>query len=326
MGTAISKEIFAPYIVEKLRKTNPFLQHAYSVDKENILAGAVVHIPQAGAKATVVKNRSSFPATAKQRGDSHVTYALDVFSTDPTHVSWDESHSISYNKTDSVLNDHVATLAEAVGDNMLYCWVRGHKRGTNGALTEVTIPTANIVNTSGNAVDVNDMDGQTGKRKAFTEKDLARAAAKMNKANVPHEGRYCIIESDMYNQLIDSLSANVLATFQQTVNLAEGVLGKLHGFNIMMRSSVLRFDASGKPKAPDAANAETDNLAALCWQKDCVENATGETKPFSDIDSPQYYGDVFSALVKSGGRARREDFAGVVAIVQAAEATEATAE
>ena len=60
-----------------------------------------------------------------RRADSFVSYTLDVFSTDPQHVAWHEENEISYDKTDSVLSDQVATLMEAVGDNMLYAWVRG---------------------------------------------------------------------------------------------------------------------------------------------------------------------------------------------------------
>ena len=106
--SAIPVEIFSAYIVEKLRKTNPHL--ACAVDESsNVLGGSVVHIPQAGTSPSVVKNRSSFPGTIVQRGDSHITYPLDVYTTDPTHVTWHEENENSYAKTDSVLNDHVAT-------------------------------------------------------------------------------------------------------------------------------------------------------------------------------------------------------------------------
>lgn len=39
-------------------------------------------------------------------------------------------------------------------------------------------------------------------------------------------------------------------------------------------------------------------------------------KFFEDEGNPQYYGDIYSALVRMGGRIRREDQKGVVAIVQ----------
>jgi len=60
----------------------------------------------------------------------------------------------------------------------------------------------------------------------------------------------------------------------------------------------------------------TSNVAALCWQKDSVALALGDIKPFQDDNNPSYYGDIFSAAVKAGGRCRRQDWAGVIAIVQ----------
>lgn len=309
----IPVQVFRDYIVEKLRKVNPFLAFAI-IETAFVLGGAVVHIPNAGASPTVVKNRSTFPATAVQRTDSFVTYSLNVFTTTPTFVTWHEENEISYDKTDSVLNDHVQTLMEAVGDDILYAWVTGLK--ADG--TADTIPAANIIHTTGSAV-ASTEDGQTGNRKAFTYADLAKAQAMMNKMNVPKTDRYALLESYQYQQLIDSLSSNQMAAFQQTADIANGIVGKLAGFNIMERSSVLAFNGN-TPIAPGTALSAASNLGALCWQKDSVALALGDIKPFQDDDNPQYYGDIFSAAVKAGGRCRRQDWAGVIAIVQDAAA------
>lgn len=309
----IPVQVFRDYIIEKLRKVNPFLAFAI-IETAFVLGGAVVHIPNAGASPTVVKNRSTFPATAVQRTDSFVTYALNVFTTTPTFVTWHEENEISYDKTDSVLNDHVQTLMEAVGDDILYAWVTGTK--SDG--TADSIPAANIIKTTGSAVAVTE-DGQTGTRKAFTYTDLANAQAKMNKMNVPKSDRYALLESYQYQQLINSLSSNQMAAFQQTADIANGIVGRLAGFNILERSSVLAFN-DNVPVAPGTALSATSCLGALCWQKDSVALALGDIKPFQDDDNPQYYGDIFSAAVKAGGRCRRQDWAGVIAIVQDAAA------
>lgn len=314
----IPREVFVNYIIEKLRRTNPHLAASFDESKF-VLEGAVVHIPQAGKSPSVVKNRNEFPAVAVIRGDSSVTYALDVYSTDPTAVPWHEGAEISYDKTDSVLNDHINTLIEAVGDNMLFNWVRGLKK-ENGAYVWQQIPVTSIIKTSGALADVNEDDGQTGQRKSLLEKDLKKAQSKMNKSGVPKENRFVIIESYMYAQLMDSLSNNMMAAFQQAADLKNGIVGKLHGFSVLERGSVLAFDADGDVIEPGVALEATDNLAALCWQRDCVSRAQGEIKPFENKDDATYYGDVFSALVKFGGRARREDWAGIIAIVQDSEA------
>lgn len=314
--SAIPVEVFQPYIVEKLRKENPFLNCAVDESK-NVLGGSVVHIPQAGASPSVVKNRSSFPAAAVQRGDSFVTYPLDVFTTTPSHVTWHEENENSYDKTDSVLNDHTATLVESVGDNMLYAWIKGLKQ-SSGAYVNDVIPVANRITTSGTALAVNAEDGQTGTRKALTYKELQKAQAMMNKAGVPKTERYCLLESYMYQQFLDSLSANQMAAFQGSADLKNGVVGRFAGFDIMERASVLAFASNGTPLVPGAAFEATTNIGCLCWQKLSVSKAAGDIKPFQEIDNPQYYGDIFSALVKMGGRCRRGDWKGVLVIVQSA--------
>lgn len=48
-----------------------------------------------------------------------------------------------------------------------------------------------------------------------------------------------------------------------------------------------------------------------------VEAAIGQIKMFDDVNNPLYYGDIYSALVRAGGRARWSDGKGIVPIVQA---------
>lgn len=312
--SSIPVEIFAKYIVEKLHKSNPHL--VYATDESSfVMGGAVVHIPQAGNSPSVTKNRKVFPAVAVQRGDSYVTYTLDVYTTDPTHVTWHEENEISYAKTDSVLSDHVETLVEAVGDNMVYNWVHGLVL-ENGAYVSSVLPVANRIFTSGELTAVNPEDGQEGTRRAFVHGDLSKAQSMMNKMNVPKDGRYAMIESYMYQQLVDSLTSNQMAAFQAGADIKNGVVGKLYGFNIIERSSVLSIAADGTINLPGQALEATDNIAALCWQQGSVAKAKGDLKPFQNVDDATYYGDIFSALVKFGGRCRRADWKGVLAIVQ----------
>lgn len=312
--SAIPVEVFASYIVEKLRKENPHFEAAID-ESAFVLGGSVVHIPQAGNSPAVVKNRKTYPAVVVQRGDSFVTYTLDVYSTDPTHISWHEANEISYDKTDSVLNDHVATLIEAVGDNLPYTWVKGLKyNGT--AFVADEIPASAKIMTTGAATAVNPTDGQTGNRKAFTYKELQTSQAKMNKDGVPKKDRYAMLESYMYQQFLDSLSANQMAAFQAAADLSKGICGEFAGFKIMERSTVLAFSQAGVLNVPGAALQATDNLASLCWQKNSVAKAKGDIKPFQNVDDATYYGDILSALVKMGGRCRRADWKGIIAIVQ----------
>jgi hypothetical protein len=315
----IPQEFWSSYIVEKLRRTNPHIALCFDESKY-VQGGAIVYLPQAGAKPSVVKNRAFGTATAVQRGDTAVMYALDVFTTDPTAITTTEAMEISYEKTDSVLADHTDTLAEAIGDELTYNWIKGVKPASNGGTTVEFLPVGRRISTSGASTAVNAEDGQTGTRKATTYKEVQAMHAKFNKDNVPKEGRYAMMESYMAQEFLDSLSGNQMAAFQASADLANGVVGKFAGFTFLERSSVLAIQANGTFRLPGEALGATDNLASIFWQKGSVTKALGDTKLFQDMDNPLYYGDIHSGLVKMGGRCRREDWKGVGLIVQAATA------
>ncbi len=315
-GLKVPQEFWSSYIVEKLFKSNPHLMLAFNESKF-VKGGAVVYIPQAGARPTVVKNRATFPAVAVERGDTSVVYTLDTWSTSPTVITWDDAQQISYAKTDSVMGDHTGTLAEVVGDEMLYNWVRGFVPAVGGGTTVSLLPVSRIIPTSGAATAVNSIDGQTGTRKAFTFKEIANLQGMFNKDNVLKTDRYGVVESYMLTQLLDSLTANQMHAFEQTADLKNGIIGKLYGFTLLDRSSVLAYNAANTtPNLPGQALAATDNLAAFFWQKDSVAISLGDTELFQNQKDPLYYGDVYSGIVKMGGRCRRADWKGVAAIVQ----------
>lgn len=311
----IPQEFWNTYIIEKLRRTNPHIMLCFDESKY-IKGGSVVYIPQAGTKPNTVKNRGFGAATAIQRGDSAILYALDVFTTDPTAITYSEVNEISYEKTDSVLGDHTDTLAEVTGDELTFSWIRGLKPAIGGGITVEYLPKGRRITTSGSDVTVNSVDGQTGTRKSCTYKELDLAQAIFNKDNVPKNDRYAMFESFMLKEFQNSLTNNQMAAFQQSADLANGIVGKYAGFTILERSTVLAFAQDGSPLVPGEALSATDNLATILWQKSSVTKALGDTKLFQDMDNPLYYGNIHSGLVKMGGRCRREDWKGVAVIVQ----------
>lgn len=301
---AIQQEIWVDYIIGNLFKDNSFLNYCFD-ESDNVLAGSVVHIPQAGAKPTVVKNRSSFPGTVVQRTDTDITYTLDVYSTDPTLITDAEAKEISYQKMDSVLGEHVSSMEETYADDILYKWA----------------PTAagQIVTTSGSSVATSLAPSATGTRKKFLKEDLKKAQTVMNKNKVPKNDRFALFPTDLLAELMEDpdLVKRDGANGNE-VDLKKGVITVLYGFSIMERSDTTIYNVSNAPKAPGAAGAATDNQAVICWQKNAVAKAKGSAKFFENTNDATYYGDIYSAEVKLGGRKRRTNGEGVVAIVQVA--------
>jgi len=299
----IQKEIWINDIVGNLFKANPHLNFAMNADAF-VLSGKVVHIANAGAKPAVKRNRTNFPATVTLRQDSDITFVLDEFTSDPIKIENAEKYETSYDKRASVLGEQSSAINELVGDWFFRYWA----------------PTigASIKRTTGAAVEAH---YGTGNRKAVTVKDVKSMKKWMDKQNVPSDGRVACLDADMMDQFTDELSVTQEREFSKYYNAETGVVGKLFGFVFLdSRATVLRYTnaATPAPIDPDAVAAVTDNGASLFWHKDLVIRALGEKEFFENIGDPTQYGDIYSALVRLGGRIKRADGKGVFVLVQAA--------
>lgn len=302
---AVQQEIWTEALVEYLYKDNAVLETA-TVEDQYVLSGKVVHIPQAGAIPAITRNRNTFPATAVVRGDTDVSYTLDGFYSDPTHIPDIEKAEISYDKVQSVIKNHFGSLNEYVTNWLIFHW----RASLAGA----------IIRTLGSAVPVQ-LSGATGNRKKFTKESLKKAKFLMDKDSVPMNDRYALISAAMMDELLDDADLK-LRDSSLELNMVEGAVKKLYGFTLLQRASVLVYGNEATPVAidPAAAIVATSNDAVLCYQKQSVARALGEVRLYEDIGNPLYYGDIYSALLRMGGRQRRADGKGVIAIVQDAAA------
>lgn len=310
---AIQKQIWANFIEGNLFKNNPHLTRCKRED-EFVLAGSIVHIPMAGAKPVVVKNRNTFPAIAVERTDSDIVYLLDNYTTDPTRVRNAEEAEISYSKMMSVYGEHILSLGEYIGDEIIVKWLASVTNANAG----LTASAPAVIRTLG-ANTAAHMPGATGTRKLFTKESLKAARTLLNKTNQSNERRVCLISSDLLSQLQDdsTLQARDMA---KELDMANGVIARLYGFDIIERSTTATFDNATTPlvKSLSAATAVSDNDVAICYQEEAVAMALGNINVFEKTNDPEHYGDVISSEVRMGGRRRRADAAGIISIVQSA--------
>lgn len=299
----IQKEIWLGDIVGNLFKANPHLNYAMNAD-EFVLAGKVVHIPNAGGKPNIERNRSKLPATVLKRNEVDIYFVLDEFTSDPMLIPNADKYELSYDMRNSVIGEQKATLAETIGDWFYYYWA-------------ATLSTA-MRRTTGSAT-----AGHygTGNRKAVTADDIKAVAKMFDNWNIPQEGRVACLDAELMDQLTSAMGISTYRDFSQYYDAAKNVLGKLYGFEFLApRSTVLRYDNTATPVVydPTAAVGSADNGAGLFWQRELVIRALGENELFENLGDATYYGDLYSALVRAGGRKKRNDGKGVVALVQAA--------
>lgn len=299
---ALQKEIWIKSIVDGLWPEDSFMSKA--VNDDQYVSYKTVHIPNAGSASSVKMDRENLPATIKKRTDKEVTYTLHEFTSDPVLIQFTEELQLSYSKRESVIKEDRANIVNNVAQYILLQWA----------------PSADhIIETTGAAVKAHTASA-TGTRKGFTMDDALALMAKFNEEDIPQEGRYLLLDAHMYQQFIKSMTNNEMAAYQATADLKRGIMGRVASFNVMMRSSVLRYAEDGTIKAAADTGAATDNAAALAWHESAVSRAKGEVKMFASTDDPSYYGDVYSFLVNAGGAKRRADGKGVWAVRQGAAA------
>lgn len=304
---AIQKEIWMNTIVEGLFADNSFLSKSVDAD-EFVNDGRTVHIPNAGAASGVKKNRNQFPAEVKTRDDVDLTFNLNEFTTDPVRIPHADTVELSYNKRESVIRTDRAKLINDVSEDILYQWVPASANSiyTTGGSTGTTA--------------VAHTPGATGNRKAFHQDDVMSAMTKFDEQNIPQEGRYLLVDAQMYKQLLKSLTQNEAQAFHAAVDVKKGVLGELHSFKIMKRSRVARYNTAGDKLEWSANGTGTDNAAALAWHENSVCRAKGEITVFENEKDATYYGDILSFLLRAGGRCMRNGVEGLLAIRQKAAA------
>lgn len=312
---AIQKEIWTKDIIDNLFKNNEFAAMAFNAD-QYVLAGRVVHIPQAGAPSAINKNVTSFPVNALKRTDTEVLYNLDTFYSTPRHIERIEQYELSYDKRQSAMGEDQAALIQAAMDNLLYRWAF---KPSNNAVPSTP---ANVVLTTGAATSIDLIGGATGQRKTFTKDVVGRIKKAMDVANIPATGRVALLTAYHHQQFLDSLSDAAQTNFHRHADMEKGIIGEHLGFKFMMRSEVLRFRKVSSVWTPvdeqdagfEASTKTGDSGASLFYQSSCVERAKGQVDIFDNPNRAEYYGDIYSMELRLGGRQRRA--AGVYAVVE----------
>ncbi len=302
----LQTEVWARDIKEKLFPEDSFMNQA--VNDDPWVNHKTVHLPQAGALPEVVRDRGSYPAAPSQRVDTVTEYTLHEYTSTPTHIADIEEVETSYAKRNSVVTSHGTEINKLIANWMAYEWAPDLA--------------ANLVRTTGSDRDTN-VIGATGTRKDLTIEDIMSAKRIMDDMDLPAMGRNMLLPAHMYNNLIEANWKDLLA-METTgrARIADGNLLVILGFNIFLRGkkNILTYDNAATPvkRDPQAAVLATANAAALCWHKDFVRRARGAVKVYNKIDDPSYYGSIFSAMARAGGRKAYADGTGVVSIIEAA--------
>lgn len=266
---ALQKEIWLSDIIEGLFADNTFA--ARSLNHSAFVNNKTVHVPNAGTPPTVVKGRSKLPATATKRTDSDLTYQIGEFTSDPILIPNAEQVELSYDKRQSIIRACRSALLDAVHGDLLLSWAQA----------------------ANNPVQL------TADQKKDVKGLILGVKESFDGADIPQVGRCIILTPTMYNTLLRQLTEFEGQSFILSADAQKGIVGKLYGFDVYMRSNL--------------GTSDTKSFDVIAWHEDSVSRALGQTDLFVDERSALYYGDIISALVRAGGAAVRHDKKGLYA-------------
>ncbi len=295
---AIERELWSSVINENLYKTLETIIPA-AFDDSELIAGKTVHIPNAGAPATISKN-PTLPLTAVQRTDVDHTYTVDTYAIAPSVVKYADTVQLSYDKLASVINDITQGLPERIRAELTINW---YTDGTYKVLT------------SGSSYGAH-APGATGNRKGLTTAELKAAAAILDAHKVPDGDRYLLVDTVMFYQLLDELG---VTTYRDAVVSKDSTTptDPIYGFRIIKLPTVAYCTSAYAIRDYGNAGATTDHAIALAVHKSALSFAVGDVQVFEDEANPMYLGSVISGAILAGGKYRRSDKKGVVPIIQA---------
>lgn len=225
---AITREIWLNSLVETLFADNSFAQRL--TNHSAFTDGKKVHVPNAGTPPTVVKNRTTYPATVATRTDVDLSYDLDAFTTDPIRIPNVDQYELSYDKRASVTAQARKTLVDSVYLNILTTYATSCATGNKSV-------------------------------QATFGKDAMKAiCANFDKANVPATGRCVVLTPDAHMQLLGDLTDAEALAFTGCANAAQGKVGMIYGFEVFMRSKI---DSTASSKVNAIAWQEDSVSCAL---------------------------------------------------------------
>jgi hypothetical protein len=296
---AIQREIWVDSIIARLNADNGFATR--SVNHTAFVDGKVVHIPNAGDIEAARKTRLRAAGEvnrASERTDSDLTYNIEQYFVGPYVLPNLEQVELSYSKRESLVKQMTDNIKSALHVDLITKWVPANfaKLVTAGDAVIATAP------------------GATGNRNAVSKSDVRALRTQFDKWNLSLEGRCLLLDADMYGQLLDSLTSAEGNAFLASADAKTGIVGRLYGFDVYLRSTVLTTTAGGAMKT--GAAAATDCAAGFAWSEQAVSRAIGEVNVYSNDGDAREFGNTLSADVRAGGSIIRSDGKGVCVIYQ----------
>ena len=262
---ALEREIWIGQIKEGFYPDDSFLTKV--TDYSQFVDHDKLHIASAGIDPKVLINNTTYPIAVSGRDDIDNTIELDLFETENTLVRRPETIEYSYDKLESVIRQHRATLRKGAS-------IRAAHAFAPSADSEDTP----LVLTSGVLAD----EGRN--RMCFA--DILALKERFDAAGVPLEERYMILHSKHVSDLL--LEDTKL--FKNLTEIRDGEPSRFAGFGFFQFAQMPTYRATDgvlNKVAYGAATAPGDQFASIAFYAKEVMKADGEIRMYAQENDPR---------------------------------------
>ena len=260
---ALNTEVWVSQIKEGFYPDSSFLTKV--IDLSGDVDNNKIHIASAGIDPKVLINNKTYPITVVGRDDEDNEIPLDKFETENTIVRRPDAIEYSYDKLESVIRQHRATLQKSVAIKA------AHAIAPNKDTDQTP-----LVMTSGAA-----KDG----RKRLTFADILALKERFDNVEIPLDQRYLVLHPSHVSDLL----LEDLKLFKDITNIVDGEPVRFAGFGCFAfpHMPTYQLNADNVLEKVAFADERTANFASFAFYGEEVMKADGEIFMYSRENDPE---------------------------------------
>lgn len=261
---ALNKEVWIDQILEGFYPDDSFLKKV--TDFSALVDNNRLHIASAGIDPKVLINNTTYPINVVGRTDVDNEIPLDKFETENTIVRRPDAIEYSYNKLESVIDQHRATLRKSVAMKAAHAYAPNKDSGDTP-----------VIQTTGEAA---------GTRKRLRFADILTFKERFDDAGVPLSDRYLIL----HPKHVSDLLLEDIKLFKELTNIKDGEPFRFAGFGCYAFPHMPYYRVANGVlgKVPFGTTiGEADLFASVAFYAKEVMKADGEIYMYSTEDDPK---------------------------------------
>lgn len=264
---ALNKEIWVSQIMKNFYPERSFLTKV--VDYSGFVNNNTLHFPSEGIDPKVLINNSTYPIKIVGRDDEDNAIVLDKFETENTLVRRPDAIEYSYDKLESVLQQHRSTLQASTARKAIHAFApKEDATGTPLVLT------SGAVNNG---------------RKRMTFEDLLTLKARFDDALIPLEERYIVL----HPKHVTDLLLEDVKLFKELTDIKDGEPTRFAGFGCFQFSYMPTYGLNGGKYTKTAFDGDaTEHFASVAFYAQEVMKADGEIYMYARYDDPEERGTI----------------------------------